>query len=214
MEAVFVQPTAPPSPFQPYFAVADAITALFQPFVEAVVHDMRTDQVVYVANPLSPRSVGDPSEMSEVGFTAETHVIGPYEKINWDGRRLKSISVVLRDNAGVPAGLLCINADVTEFETVQRMLHGFLRVPEPQAQAPVRFHDDWHAKLNQFVADWTGQRNTRLERLTREQRQELIQTLHETGAFQAPRAAAYVAQLLGISRATVYSQLARCKNAA
>lgn len=204
--------SAPSSPLQPYFAIADAVAALFQPFVEAVVHDLRTDSVAYVAGALSPRAPGDPSEMSEVGFEAATQVVGPYEKTNWDGRRLKSISAVLRDGKDKPVGLLCINADVTEFEAVQRMLQGFLRLPAADGAAPVRFHDDWHAKLNAFVADWTARRQTRLDRLDRGQRQELIEALHATGAFQAPRAAAYVAQLLGVSRATVYNQLARRRN--
>src|ERR1700676_4433315 len=97
-----------------FFCVADGLAALFRPFVEAVVHDLATDSIAYVPHPFSPREVGDPSDLKEIKFAADAKVIGPYEKINWDGRRIKSISVVLRDGAGQAVGLLCINADVTE----------------------------------------------------------------------------------------------------
>lgn len=196
---------------QPYFAVADGLAALFKPFVEAVVHDVRTDSVAYVANPFSPREAGDPSDLREVSFPPDTRIVGPYEKTNWDGRRIKSISVVLRDDEQAPIGLLCINADVTEFDAARRVLQGFLGMAEPAPEAPVRFHDDWHEKINQFVAHWTAERATTLDRLDRAGRRALIVALHETGGFEGRRAPAYVAKMLGISRATVYNELARLK---
>lgn len=186
------------------------MAALFSPFVEAVVHDLASDTVAYVANPFSPRQVGDPSDLREVAFASDAQVVGPYEKINWDGRRLKSISVVLRDAAGTAVGLLCVNADVTEFEAARRMLQGFLGTARP-APAPRQFRDDWHEKINHYVAAWTAERATTLARLDREGRQALIQALYATGAFQGKRAPAYVATMMGISRATVYNQLARLK---
>lgn len=196
---------------QPYFAIADGLAALFRPFVEAVVHDLASDSVAYVVNPFSPREPGDPSDLREVSFAPEAKLVGPYEKTNWDGRRIKSISVVLRDEAGTPVGLLCVNADVTEFDAMRRMLQGFLGVAEPVAVAEAAFHDDWHEKINRFVAAWTMERATTLDRLDRAGRRALIEALHGNGGFEGRRAPAYVARMLGISRATVYNELARLK---
>jgi predicted transcriptional regulator YheO len=196
-----------------FFCVADGLAALFRPFVEAVVHDLATDSIVHVAHPFSPREVGDPSDLKEIKFAPDAKVIGPYEKINWDGRCIKSISVVLRDSAGKAIGLLCINADVTEFDAARRMLQGFLGVSETSAGVEPAFRDDWHEKINRFVAAWTAERHTTLDRLDRDARRALIAALHETGGFEGRRAPAYVAKILGVSRATVYNELARAKEA-
>jgi predicted transcriptional regulator YheO len=52
-----------------------------------------------------------------------------------------------------------------------------------------------------------------VDRLDRAARRALIEDLHATGGFEGRRAPAYVATILGISRATVYNELARLKTA-
>lgn len=203
-----------PSPaLRAFFAVADGMAALFQPFVEVVVHDLHTDSVAYVVQPFSPREVGDPSDLRGSPLPPGTRVVGPYEKVNWDGRRIKSISVVLRDATDAPIGLLCMNADLTEFDAARRMLQGFLGMAEPVSPAQALFQDDWHEKVNRFVAAWTSERRITVDRLDRAARRALIEDLHATGGFEGRRAPAYVATILGISRATVYNELARLKTA-
>lgn len=205
---------APSSFLEPYFAVADALAALFSPWVEAVVHDLELDTVAHIANPFSPREAGDPSDMKEVHFAADARVIGPYEKINWDGRRIRAISVVLRSGAAEPVGMLCVNADVTQFEAMRRTLQGLLGVAEASATVETTFHDDWHEKINRFLASWTHQRATTLDRLDRQARRDLIGALYQAGGFEGRRSPAYVASVLGVSRATVYNELAILKRRA
>ncbi len=202
-------PVPPMSDLRPYFAIADGLSALFTPFVEAVIHDLASDSVVHVARPLSPREPGDPSELKDLRITPETSVLGPYEKTNWDGRRVKSVSIVLRDEAGAPIGLMCVNADVSAFEATRRMLQDFLCMAPPET-GPA-FDDDWHERINRFIAGWTARRQTPLERLDRAGRRDLIAALDATGGFEGRRAAAYVARVLGVSRATIYNELAKVR---
>lgn len=202
------------SALAPYFPVADALAALFRPWVEAVVHDLELDAVAHIANPLSPREAGDPSDLKEINFAPDARVIGPYEKINWDGRRIRAISVVLRNDAGAPIGMLCVNADVTQFEAMRRTLQGLLGVPEASETMEAAFYDDWHERINRFLAAWTHERATTVDRLDRQARRELIRALHEAGGFEGRRSPAYVASILGVSRATVYNELALLKKRA
>lgn len=194
--------------------MADALAALFSPWVEVVVHDLELDAVAHIANPFSPRAAGDPSDMKEVHFAPDARVIGPYEKTNWDGRRIRAISVVLRDAAAEPIGMLCVNADVTQFEVMRRTLQGLLGVAEAAGTVETSFHDDWHEKINRFLASWTHQRGTTLDRLDREARRELIGALLQAGGFDGRRSPAYVASILGVSRATVYNELAALRRRA
>ncbi|MGH8180786.1 MAG: helix-turn-helix transcriptional regulator [Steroidobacteraceae bacterium] len=204
---------ARPSSLATYFSVADALAALFSPWVEAVVHDLERDTVAHIANPFSPREAGDPSDLKEVHFAPDARVIGPYETITWDGRRIRAISVVLRDEASEPIGMLCVNADVTQFEVMRRTLQGLLGIAA-QPGPDTSFQDDWHERINRFLASWTQQRATTLDRLDRRSRRELIGALFQAGGFEGRRSPAYVASVLGVSRATVYNELATLKGRA
>ncbi|MDB5738299.1 MAG: hypothetical protein JWO65_1967 [Sphingomonas bacterium] len=194
-----------------YFAVADGLAALFSPFVEAVVHDVRSDTVAHVANAFSPREPGDPSDLRETPMTPDARVIGPYEKINYDGRRIRAISIVLRDGAGAAIGMLCINSDVTEFEGVRRMLQSFLGIGDVPAVRETAINEDWHERINRFVAAWIAERATTIDRLDRDGRRELIAAIDAVNGFAGKRSAAYVARMLGVSRATIYNELAKIR---
>lgn len=199
-----------PHPHQP---LADAIAALFAPLVEVVIHDIASDRVVYVAAPMSPRQPGDPSDLGELRSVPNAGFIGPYDKTNWDGRRIRSVSVML---PGEPASMLCVNVDVSRFEAMRELLDMMLKSPRPGAQAeaaPLLRHD-WHESLNRFIANWAQTRNLDARALNRDERQSLIAAIQENRGFEAPRAAAYVAGLLNVSRATIYNQLAVLKEEA
>jgi predicted transcriptional regulator YheO len=197
-----------------YFPLVQGFAALFAPFVEVVLHDLARDIVACIANPFSPREIGDPSHLSETEFPPDAEVMGPYEKVNYDGRLIKAISILLRDTDGTPVGMMCINADVTEFDAVRRALQGFLGKTEPTDATVALFRDDWHEKINRFVAAWTAEHATTVARLDRGARRALIEALYINGAFEGGRAPAYVAAILGLSRATVYNELSRLKSGA
>jgi len=192
------------------------MAALFSPWVEAVIHDLELDTVAYIANPFSPREPGDPSDLKEIHFAPDARVIGPYEKINWDGRRIRSISVLLRNEVPALIGMLCVNADVTQFEAMRRTLEGLLGVAGVSDKGAVEsaFRDDWHERINRFLASWTHQRATTVDRLDRNARRELIGALYQAGGFEGRRSPAYVASILGVSRATVYNELALLRKGA
>ncbi len=108
--------------------------------------------------------------------------------------------------------MLCVNTDVTQFESMRRMLQGFLGVSEPTGKTRELFKDDWHEKVNRFIAAWATEHSTTIERLNRDERRALIEALHATGGFNSRRAPVYLASILGVSRATLYNELARLKS--
>ncbi len=206
------KPAAPRvSPLRPYFPVADAVAALFAPYAEVAVHDLSTGKLAHVANPMSRRRVGDPSQLDDISIEGGVTVVGPYEKINWDGRRLKCISAVLPGDEG-PRGLMCINVDVSQFDEVRRALDGFLTLAAPKSDVQSLFLNDWREHVNAAIGEWTRENGVTVDALKREQRGALIAFLNARGAFNARNAHVYVARLLGVSRATLYSELSRVKS--
>ncbi|WP_374419995.1 transcriptional regulator [Chromobacterium sp.] len=197
-----------------YQSIADAIATLFYPYAEVVLHDLATQSVAYIANNFSKRELGDDSGLEELENTPDATVIGPYEKLNWDGRKLRSISVVLRDEAGAALGMMCVNLDISVFEGARAALDLFLSGSKLVAQPALLFEDDWQERINRFIHGWLQQRQLSLSILSREHKRELVQALLREGAFRGKNAADYVANVLGMGRATVFKHLKELKEQA
>ena len=189
-----------------YAPVCDAIALLFQPYAEVVLHDLSTETVVHLSNPFSKRELGEPSLLHEIDFKPSDVIIGPYEKVNWDGRRIKSVSAVLRAGSK-SVGILCINVDVSHFHAVMQTLTALVAVPQSAEKPASLFKEDWHERINEYIQSWTRERGLSIAELTRLQKQQLVADLAGDGAFGGRNAAAYISRILGLGRATVYNYL-------
>ncbi|MGF9658257.1 helix-turn-helix transcriptional regulator [Pantoea agglomerans] len=187
-------------------SVADGIAALFFPSVEVVIHDVEADTVVYIANNLSKRKPGDEAGLNDLKQDPLAPVTGPYEKLNWDGKKMRSVTIAT-GNDDTPGYLLCINLSTAVFEEARNALEMFLSVTRLQPQPEQLFKDDWQENINTFLHEWIRQENTSLSALTREQKKTLVQNLHREGAFRAKNAADYIANVLSLGRTTVYKYL-------
>ena len=187
---------------------AEAIARLLHPFAEVVIHDLDKDQIEAIYNPLSRREVGDNSYLDRFNFDTSDKIIGPYAKTNWDGRPMKSISVVIRSKEGNADGFLCVNIDTSAFESTNQILQTFLRNnAEIQEDAQRLFRDDYYEKINLYVRNYCRERQISTDALNRGEKREIINLLEADGAFKGKNAAAYVGRVLGVSRATVYNYL-------
>ncbi|HHX4055177.1 MAG: helix-turn-helix transcriptional regulator [Burkholderia contaminans] len=197
-----------------YRNIADGIAALFFPYAEVVIHDLTSQSVAYIANNLSKREVGDDSALEEIEGTAIENVIGPYEKINWDGRRMRCVSVLVPGESTNPVGVMCVNFNVAAFDDVKQVLDlfitgaGLVRPPEEL------FKDDWQERINAFLHGWLRERQLALNSLSRERKRELVEALYEEGAFNGKSAANYIANVLDMGRATVYKHLKQMREVA
>ena len=188
-----------------YHAIADAIATLFFPHAEVVLHDLRTQKVDYIANNLSKRVIGDESSLEDMlSDEVSERNIGPYEKLNWDGQKIRSLSTVLRDSEGHPLAVLCINLNISLFENAKAALDLFLSPSKLIPQPDSLFRDDWQERINTFLHAWLRERQLSLNLLTRDHKRELVLALHAEGAFKGKSASNYVANVLNMGRATVY----------
>lgn len=191
--------------------VAEAFARLLHPFAEVVIHDLNKDRIEAIYNPFSKRVVGDNSYLDHWDFTvdADDNVIGPYEKINYDGRRLKSISIVIRGEAGKAVGFLCVNMDVSVFENYRDTIQVFLGNNDESISESKKelFKDDLYEQINTFVQGYCRAQQLSLGALSREDKKAIIAVLRDRGAFFGKNASEYIARILNVSRATVYNYL-------
>jgi predicted transcriptional regulator YheO len=192
-----------------YQHIAEAFAKLLHPFAEVVIHDLATDTIAAIYNPISKREVGDPSFFDGVEFKPEEKFIGPAEKINHDGRKLKSVSIILRNDEKKAIGTICINMDISVFERYRDTLQLFLSNndgPLPDHRQEF-FKDSMDDQISIFIQNYCRENNLSFDALSKNDKQELIFKLKENGAFNAKNATTYIARVLNISRATVYNYL-------
>jgi len=189
-----------------YKPIAEAITTLLFPHAEVVLHDLKTKCIAAIFNNFSKRKVGDESLLQELENSSTLPDVFPvYFKTNWDGRKLKSITSTLKNEKGIPIGLLCINLDVSKWE---EMHHFILDMIKPATEMPdYLFKNDWREKINTYVSTYLKQHARRLESLNKAETRKLLLALQKEGAFETKNAASYIADVLQISRATVYNYL-------
>jgi D-arginine utilization repressor len=195
--------------------IAEAFTRLLHPFAEVVIHDLAKGKIEAIYNPFSQRSVGSDSFLSHADFTSNStkDVIGPYEKLNYDGRQIKSISIVLRDKLNKVIGFLCVNMDVSVFYNYKNTLDLFLSNNEkitPNTKQ-ILFKDDLYEQINIFVQSYCRKKFLSIGTLSKKDKQNLILSLIKEGAFNGKNATTYIAKILNTSRATIYNYIKKIK---
>jgi len=191
-----------------FLPMAEGFARLLHPFGEIVVHDLQTDKVEAIFNPISRREVGDSSYLDRIDFTDGDTVIGPYDKMNWDGRKLKCVSIVIRNDRKKAEGFLCINMDISNFQIFQDTIGMFLgNNAKLNEKEQLLFKDDLYERINTFVQNYCHENQVTISSLGRDRKSEVIRLLEAEGAFKAKNAASYVARVLGMSRASVYNYL-------
>ncbi|TQI80238.1 putative transcriptional regulator YheO [Serratia fonticola] len=193
--------------------IVQALGAMFAPSCEVVLHDLTQPEkaIVAIANNLSHRSIGDAA--SEMGLERIASpdfpdVVQNYASAFPDGRPAKSTSIGLRNSQGHFVAAICLNLDVSLFNSVNAILQQLTAVvqTEPQpTEEGVRSLADIAAFINQFAAS----QSTQPRALSSEQRFQVIQQLKQQGYLQLRGAATMAAEALGISRVSVYNLLKR-----
>ncbi|REN20872.1 transcriptional regulator, partial [Mycobacterium tuberculosis] len=104
--------------------MAEGLGQTFAPFCEVVVHDLSNPKnaIHAIENSLSGREVGESvtelglARIRDPGFPA---VIANYANTFPDGRKVKSTSIGIKDESGEYVAALCLNVDLTLFQSFQ-----------------------------------------------------------------------------------------------
>ncbi len=186
-----------------YVPICDAVVLLMKPFVEIVIHEIQTNQIVYINGTLSKRQVGDSSLLDTQALDDVKQAV--YSKLNFDGKLVKSVSVVLENK-----WLLCINCDVSAFHKMQEISSIFLN-DVSSSQPKSLFVNDWQQKVNLSVHDYIEIHNLSFSHLKISDKKKIVQYLFQLGAFAEKNAADYIAKTLDLGRATVFKYLKELK---
>ena len=185
-----------------YIPICDAIVRLMDPLLDIVIHDINQNKIAYINGKLSKRKVGDASLLDADELKHIDQIV--YPKVNFDGRLIKSISVILEDKY-----LLCINCDISIFNKMQDLSSALLQMRnQPQSL----FANDWQEKLHISIHGFLQKNNLSFDHLSQNDKKALVKHLFDLRAFHEKNAADYVAKVLGLGRATVFKYLKEWRN--
>jgi predicted transcriptional regulator YheO len=189
--------------------IARGLGETFSPFCEVVVHDLTHPKqaIASIHNNLSGRRVGDPATelgLARIADSGYPQVLANYPNRFADGRQVKSTSVGIKDSTGTYVAALCLNVDLSMFQSMQALLGQFAAMGPSMASAdnldPANA-DAIRARIDRFAAALV----TTPRALRTHDRRELIRQLKTAGCMEVRYATDVVAQHLGVSRATIYS---------
>ncbi|MDB5924905.1 MAG: YheO-like domain [Betaproteobacteria bacterium] len=190
-------------------SVARGVSETFAPFCEVVVHDLRDPKhaIVAIENNLSGRKIGDPATelgLARIADRTYPELLTNYPNQFADGRQVKSTSIGVKDSHGSYIAAVCLNVDLTLFQGMQNALSQFSQVKsyarkveslDPANAEVIR------ARIDRFAAALA----TTPRALRTDERRKLVRELKLGGYMEVRRSTDIVAQHLGVSRATIYS---------
>ncbi|GKV57241.1 hypothetical protein NCCP2222_31880 [Sporosarcina sp. NCCP-2222] len=201
--------------FEAYKRIADAIYAVFNVNCEIVIHDTTRleSSLIYIKGDVTGRAVGapttevilrelkkDPDDVQDlIGMKTNTK----------NGKILKSSTVFIRNNENEIIGFLGINFDVTMVTAVQQLLAGLV---EPFGNTDDQEVDESYAThidevFDKITNSTLVELGINLATITREERIRFVQRLDKKGMFLIQGSIDRIAELIGVSKQTIYNSL-------
>ena len=207
------------STLQFLFQLAKGIAGQFGPNCEVVVHDLASNDpersIVAIENGhVTGRKVGDgPSHavleaLRSGGERIEDHLC--YLTRTRDGKILKSTTIYIRDDDGVPIGIFGINYDSTIMLAMENQLKQFTAT-EPETKEPEAISRNVSDLLDELIQQSVKLVGKPVALMTKEDKVKAVQFLNETGAFLITKSGDKVCKFFGISKYTLYSYIDEAK---
>ena len=192
--------------------IVEALGKMFAPCCEVVLHDLRkpNNSIVSIECNLSGRQIGQST--SEMGLarikdTSFPDIVQNYANSFADGRPVKSTSIGLKNSEGKFIAAICLNLDISLFSSIQRVTEQLISTDMRAAPVRETLRSRSVEDLRESIENFAVQHNLQPRNLTPEHRREIVQLLANKGLLQLRGAASIAADILGISRASIYNAL-------
>jgi predicted transcriptional regulator YheO len=187
-----------------------ALGQTFGKYCEIVVHDFNCPEssIIAITNgDLTGREVGD--TLDALGFQLlKNHPASDllnYRTKTKEGKELRSSSIFLRDEKGQIFGALCVNVDVSGLLKAQEWLQEALG--SASTTIDERFEHSVDEVLENLIQNAISSIGKKTADMTREDKVAIVAYLEAKGAFLIRYSVERVAELLGMTKYTIYNYL-------
>ena len=212
-----------------YVKLTEFLGAALGPDYEVALHDLtdKNRSIIAIANGyISGREIGAPltnmalSVLKDESYEWQDYRLH-YSGVSAAGNALRSSTMFIKED-GKLIGMLCINFDDSRFQSFaqqvltlchpNQFVQALEQPPEGEhASRPETFRNSTEAVAQDAVAHELERLGVPAERLTSEERLQIIDALEKSGIFLLKGAVKDVATRLGCSQASVYRYLSHIR---
>lgn len=205
---------------QSYIPIADMIVATFGGNCEVVIHDLRNVQasLIYIKGSVTGRELGAPTtevilkELRRHGDDVKD-MLGRTSQTR-DGKFLKTSTSFIRNSDGKVIGFLGINFDVTAFSMVNQIISEF-SVTKDIDMLGQTVHESYAKNIEEVFENLIKSTlldiDVPISKMTREDKTFFVKKLDEKGAFLIHGAVERIAEVLDVSKQTIYNYLEKTR---
>jgi predicted transcriptional regulator YheO len=202
-----------------YIPLAEGIGRIFGSCCETTIHSLENPlkSLVYIStNEITGRQVGSPLtdlalELIEKSKHDREDVIGPYFSKTASGKQLRSVTILIRNEAGELIGFVCINFDISA--PFNQLMKAFMEPEKPHEENTVS--ENYSNTVGDLVRSAFINVQKKIGQMTGvspvEKSRKIVQKLQDLGIFEIKGAVDIVASELGVSKFTVYNYLRDAK---
>lgn len=194
----------------------EPLAAALGPQTEVVLHDLRNvdRSVVAIAGEVTGRNPGAPATdvlLQHLQAGRNDDLIG-YWTATKSGRKLRSSTLFIRSEYGVPFACLCINVDMSDWLDLSKSLMALLGLEEQETSEPVPvIQEEFVPSVEELAISSVNKAIDELgipvALMKKQHRLDIVKRLDAVGFFLIQDAVLYVAAALQISRHSVYKYL-------
>jgi predicted transcriptional regulator YheO len=212
-----------------FSALVEPLGRSLPPSTEVVLHDLSKlpNSIVAIHGEVTGRRVGDPATdllLKKLSNLSEDNNVG-YETHLGDGRRIRSSTMIIRDVSGQPVAALCLNSDLSVWESVQEIAGSMLHIAEPGPHSPRTqeprlatapsapdtdpeiFVTDVDQLAAHLIRQAVSKVDVPVELMQKRHKVAVVRDLKDRGMFHLRDAIDMIATTLGVTRFTIYNYL-------
>ncbi|WP_026893730.1 helix-turn-helix transcriptional regulator [Clostridiisalibacter paucivorans] len=198
-----------------FIPLVEVVAKTFGNDCEVVLHDISNPQqsIIAIANGhVTGRKVGSP--MTERGLKAIRNKefdksLIRYKNITVDGRTLKSSTAFIKDDNNQVIGCLCINVDISKFIVTRTVIQ---EITETLDEKKSKIEEETYGtNINDILCSVVNkvleQVGKPVAYLNKDEKVDIVKELESKGTFLIKGSVDYVADVLCVSRYTIYNYL-------
>jgi predicted transcriptional regulator YheO len=201
---------------QSMIPVVEGIAKTFGDKCEVVLHDLTNynSTIVTICNEhVTGRGRGAPItnlglKILKEGQEGRDLILNYKNKIT-NGKLIKSSSILIRDEQKKVIGCLCINYDMTQLSLVESFLQSFTQTNEVETATKVeeKFPISITELMEQMIEEGMKNIGKSIPMMSKEEKIRFVTILDNMGLFLIKGAVQEVAELLDVSKYTIYNYI-------
>jgi len=199
--------------------MAAVLTKMYGQKSEIAIHDFSKlpNSLIHIEGKITKRKPGAPITnlvLKRLRADGEkVNDIFSYRTVTKEGRILKSSTTFIKDSSRKVIGAFCANFDITDYLNTMTLVSEFVETEAPvDSEGKETFTSSLEETIEGIMEPVIQEIGKQPVSMSKEEKIKLIRALEYQGVFLLKGAVEYLANLLGVSKYTIYNYLKATRN--